>query len=252
MRRASEEGARLVQFPEGALSGYVKTQIKKDWSGVDWDTVSDELEKTAAYSAELRIWTVLGSAHRLTAPNRPHNSLYVISETGAIVDRYDKRYCSNTEITDWFSPGFRPVTFEIDGYTFGTVLCIEVRFPELFAEYERLGVDCVLFSSYSDNPIFGTHAQAHAATNCYWLSFAVPAQCSHAVPANIIGPTGTYLAQAPTTGDAGLAMADLDRHDPGFEGYLTFARSWRADARAGDIYAARRVDDPRSHTRTNF
>jgi hypothetical protein len=122
----------------------------------------------------------------------------------------------------------------------------------VFAEYERMGVDCVLFSSYSDDRIFGVHAQAHAATNCHWLSFAVPAQCSHAVPASIVGPTGTYLAQAPTTGEAGLAMHRLDRGDPEFEGALTFARNWRAAARAGDIYTARRVDDPRSDIRTRF
>lgn len=247
MRQASEAGARLVHFPEGALSGYVKAQIKGDWSGVDWDTVHEELEKTAAYAAEVGIWAVVGCAHRLTPPNRPHNSLYVISDTGALVDRYDKRYCSHTEITSWFSPGFRPVAFEVDGYTFGAALCIEVKFPEVFAGYERLGVDCVLFSTYSDDLMFGTLAQAHAATNCYWLSFSVPAQCSHAVPASLIGPDGTYLAQATTTGDAGVALSHLDP-----AGDLTFARAWRADARRGDIYAARRVDDPRSENRTSL
>jgi predicted amidohydrolase len=46
---------------------------------------------------------VLGSAHPLTPPHRPHNSLYVISDKGQLVDRYDKRFCSNTEITRFLS-----------------------------------------------------------------------------------------------------------------------------------------------------
>ena len=37
---------------------------------------------------------VLGSAHRLTEPNKPHNSLYIIDEEGRLIDRYDKRFCS--------------------------------------------------------------------------------------------------------------------------------------------------------------
>jgi hypothetical protein len=31
---------------------------------------------------------VLGSAHPLTPPHRPHNSLYVISDQGHVVNRY--------------------------------------------------------------------------------------------------------------------------------------------------------------------
>lgn len=41
--------------------------------------------------AVLRV--VLGSAHRLSGANNPHNSLYVIDDDGALVDRYDKRFC---------------------------------------------------------------------------------------------------------------------------------------------------------------
>src|SRR5208283_2672557 len=42
----------------------------------------DELAATVALAGELRLWTVLGSIHRLTPPHRPHNSLYVISNRG--------------------------------------------------------------------------------------------------------------------------------------------------------------------------
>ena len=118
MREAAVQKARLLQFPEGFLSGYAKEQVD-DWDDVDWPAVRDELQQITALAGELGIWVVLGSAHPLTPPNRPHNSLYVISDAGRIVDRYDKRFCSNTEITRFYSPGFEPVVFEVDGFRFG-------------------------------------------------------------------------------------------------------------------------------------
>lgn len=113
MRLAARNDARLVQFPEGMLSGYPKEQVR-DWAQVDWVQLEHELDLIRLLARELGIWVVLGSAHRLTAPNRPHNSLYVIDDQGRIAERYDKRFCSHTEITDWFSPGFRPATFTVD------------------------------------------------------------------------------------------------------------------------------------------
>jgi predicted amidohydrolase len=62
----------------------------------------------------------------LSGPNRPHNSLYVVSDQGAVVERYDKRFLSHTEVRFLYTPGTRPVVFEVDGFRFGTVLCIEV------------------------------------------------------------------------------------------------------------------------------
>ena len=113
MREAATAGARLVQFPEGMLSGYAVEQVQ-DWAEVDWPGVRQELEAVAALARELSLWVVLGSAHPLTSPHRPHNSLYVISDEGLLVDRYDKRLCSHTEITrpspptcsapDWSGP----------------------------------------------------------------------------------------------------------------------------------------------------
>jgi predicted amidohydrolase len=71
----------------------------------------------------------------------------VISDAGKLVDRYDKRKCSHTEVTRYYTPGFEPVVFEVDGFRFGMAICIEINLY-LFAEYDRLGVDCLLVSAY--------------------------------------------------------------------------------------------------------
>ncbi|GAA2144294.1 carbon-nitrogen hydrolase family protein [Nocardioides koreensis] len=249
MRDAADEGARLVHFPEGMLSGYAVEQIE-DWAEVDWAAVRAELGQVAALAEELSLWVVLGSAHPLTPPNRPHNSLYVITDTGVLIDRYDKRICSHTEITRFYSPGFEPVVFEVDGFRFGCAICIEVNFPELFSEYERLGVDCLLFSAYPVDAVFEMKVRAHAAINNYWVSLSVPAQTAHLFPSALVGPDGQALVRAGA--EAGLVVGELDRDAPELEGALRYARPWRAVARVGDIYEERRVTDPRSEARTEF
>ncbi|MBW8727230.1 MAG: carbon-nitrogen hydrolase family protein [Inquilinus limosus] len=251
VRRAAAGGARLIQFPEGAASGYAKSEITA-WDEVDWPALREELEETAALAGALGLWVVLGSAHPLTAPHRPHNSLYVISDTGVLAGRYDKRRCSHTEITDWFSPGEAPLTFAVDGFSFGCAICIETVFPELFAEYEALGVDAVLVSTYSRDPVFGALARGHAAATCLWIGLAIPAQCSQPLPSSLTGPNGAVLAEGGREGESDLVFGTLDRGDPAFAIALEKARPWRRTARLGEIYEERRVDDPRSRDRSGF
>ncbi|MEV0680837.1 carbon-nitrogen hydrolase family protein [Actinosynnema sp. NPDC050436] len=98
VRRAAGAGARLVQFPEGFLSGYAEEQVA-DWGDVDWPAVRAEFARVVGPAGGLGVWVVLGSAHPLAAPHLPHNSLYVISDRGRVVDRHDKRLCSHTEVT---------------------------------------------------------------------------------------------------------------------------------------------------------
>lgn len=248
MVAAAAAGARLVQFPEGALSGYVKAQIAS-WDSVDWDVLRRALETVMGEAARLKLWVVLGSNHRLTPPNRPHNSLHVIGPDGRLVTRYDKRFCSHTEISDWYSPGIEPVVFDVDGFRFGCALCIEIQFPELFQEYAALGADAVLFSSYSRDPIFAVQAQAFAATSNLWVAMAVPAKCSDAAPSGVYAPNGDIMRRA-AAGAADLICVTLDRRDPALAVALNKARPWRAVARDGAIYRERHVDDVRSRDRT--
>ncbi|MEV7817029.1 MULTISPECIES: nitrilase-related carbon-nitrogen hydrolase [Streptomyces] len=103
MREASAAGARLVQFPEGAItypgkhamsSGPPGPLAAADWSRVDRSVMRGQAQSVADLAGELELWVVFGSLHPLTPPHRPHNSLYVVSDEGALVARYDKRYLS--------------------------------------------------------------------------------------------------------------------------------------------------------------
>jgi predicted amidohydrolase len=194
---------------------------------------------------------VVGCNHRLTPPHRPHNSLYVISAAGELVTHYDKQFCSHTEITKFYSPGRGYCAFEVQGWRFGCALCIEIQFAELFLRYAALGVDVLLFSSYSEDPMFCIQAQGYVASHNYWFSFSVPTQVSHALSSRLIGPNGEVLrAVAPS--ESGLVLHELDADLPEWAISLQHARPWREKSRDGAIYRDRYVADPRSEEKAAF
>jgi predicted amidohydrolase len=156
----------------------------------------------------------------------------------------------HTEITRFYTPGTVPCTFEVDTFRFGCLLCIEVNFPELWLEQAALDVDCVLFSTFSEDLIFDVLARGHAAANGFWVSVAVPAQHADAMPSGVIGPHGYRIASTPTGRRPAVICVDLDRTDPALDVALHKARPWRRLARSGAIYSTRLVDDPRSSDRS--
>ncbi|WNV86071.1 carbon-nitrogen hydrolase family protein [Umezawaea sp. Da 62-37] len=258
VREAHEAGARVVHFPEGAMCSPHKRVMSADgpdrvgparWDRFDWEVHRRELTATAALAGELGIWVVLGAVHRLTGPRRPHNSLYVISDRGRVATRYDERMLSNTKVTRMYTPGAAPVTFEVDGVRFGLALGMEVHFPEVFLEYERLDVDCVLFSTAGPggpdvDDVFALEARAHAATNSFWVSCSGPATVD--APSGITSPDGRWAARCPRDGVRAIVVADLGRDpdDP--------ARPWRRTARSGVYDPHLAHDDVRSGDRSAF
>ncbi|MFK7844315.1 MAG: carbon-nitrogen hydrolase family protein [Rhodothermales bacterium] len=246
MHEAATQGARLIQFPEGALSGYAKNPIKS-WDEVNWAYVRSELEGIMALAKRLGIWVVLGSAHPLTPPHWPHNSLYIISDKGRLVTRYDKRICSNTEATAFYTPGTEAIIFDVDGYIFGCLICIEINFPTLFTAYQNLGIDCLLLSSYPVNEVFYTKTCAHAGIHNFWISLSVPTECVHLMRSGLIGPDG--ICSAEVEADQGIVLAPLDGSLSAYEEALKFARPWRARA-LEDFNNRQPLLDPRSANRS--
>jgi predicted amidohydrolase len=250
MWQARSGGAALVHFPEAAVSGCSKAQVK-DWGRFDWDSLVTELQSVADLARELGLWVVVGCGHRLTPPHRPHNSLYVISDRGEVFTRYDKRLLSHTVLTGWHTPGCDPCVFTVDGWRFGCALCIEVQFPEVFREYSERGVDGVLLSAHADDAMFGVQAQGYAASHSFWVSLSTPTQMSRGLSSRLIAPTGEVQAAA-TPSVSGVVVERLDEHCPRWEIALHRAKPWRARVREGSILRERLVRDARSDAKRSF
>lgn len=238
MQQAADAGARLVHFTEGAIcfpSKRVMSELgpdeigPSDWSKADWTALNEELDKITALSRELGIWTVIPSVHQLPEPTRPHNSMYVVSDQGKVVTRYDERTLSTTKITWMYTPGKAPVTFEVDGFRFGLALGLDVLFPELFTEYDRLDVDGVLVSYCShipQNEHIAVQARGISVNNTYWISLAAAANPDGGLESSVIDPRGNPVAEGPADGKPGIAVTDLHHAE-----VTTLGREFRSRTR---------------------
>jgi predicted amidohydrolase len=235
MRQASTRGARLVHFPEGALTTPAKRVMSStgpddigpaDWDRADWAGLARELDEVTRLAGQLRLWTVVGGIHRPDAGARPVNCLFVISSRGQLTGRYDERMLSKTKSALMYTAGRDPLVFTACGIRFGCTLGMETHYPELFAAYEEQDVDCVLFSTHG-NPetpgIFAIEAAGHAAANSLWVSYAGPA-ADNAPPAGLVAPDGTWAARC-AAGETGLAVTDVTTSTD------SPARAWRRTAR---------------------
>jgi predicted amidohydrolase len=240
MKQAAKAGARLVHFPEGAIcfpSKYVMSELgpdqvgPADWYKAEWSVLDEELQKIAALSRDLGIWTVIPSIHQLPSPTRPYNSQYVVSDPGKIVTRYDERTLSTTKISFMYTPGTEPATFTLDGFRFGLALGVDAHIPEVFTEYYRLEVDAVLLS-YATTGVphdaAATVTPANAAVNRYWISLATCANPDSTTPSAVIDPLGRRHVECPPNRQPAIITTDLHR-DHALPPEL---RAWRTQARA--------------------
>jgi predicted amidohydrolase len=201
MRRAKELGADVLHTSECALSGYAGTDFPS-FEGYDWDLLTDQTRETMALAAELQLWLMLGSTHRLTEPNKPHNSLYLISPEGKIVDRYDKRFCTVGDLRR-LTPGDHFVFFTINGVKCSILICFDLRFPEVYRELYKAGVRCVFQSFYNarqkgssvHKDIMRQSMQCRAATNNLWASMANASGWYAPYPSCFIRPDGKIVQQ---------------------------------------------------------
>lgn len=251
LKKAGDAGAQMVHFSECALSGYAGTDFPS-FEGYDWDLLKDETLKIMALAGELGLWVVLGSTHPLTRPNKPHNCLYLISHEGKIVERYDKRFGTPGDL-DHYTPGNRFVTFSLNGVVCSLLICFDLRFPELYRELYRRGVQCVFQSFYNarqEGPSIHTQImrqtmQCHAATNHLWVSMTNSSGWYSPYPSCLIQPDGVIATQLrPNRPGMFLGTVDLARdfYDPmtGFRelalaGQLTNGPGILDDPRSADV-----------------
>ncbi len=201
LQRAKKEKADIVHFSECALSGYVGTDFST-FNGYDWQLLKDETENIMALAGQLRLWVVLGSTHKLTRPNKPHNSLYLIGPDGKIVDRYDKRFCTKGDLRR-LTPGDRFVNFTVNGVKCSLLICFDLRFPEIYRQLYKQKVNCIFQSFYNarqKGPSVHTHImrqtmQCRAATNYFWVSMANSSGYYSPYPSCIIAPDGKIARQ---------------------------------------------------------
>ncbi|MHC5158185.1 MAG: carbon-nitrogen hydrolase family protein [Planctomycetota bacterium] len=253
MREAAEKDADVVHFSECALSGYAGVDFAS-FEGYNWDLLKERTLGMIKLAGQLGVWVVLGSSHRLTEPNKPHNSLYLISPEGKLVDRYDKRFCTSIDF-DNYTPGDHFVHFEINGVKCSLLICFDLRFPELYRELYKDGVKCIFQSFYNarqqgpsvHSEIMRQTMQANAANNGFRVSMTNSCGWFCPYPSCFIQPDGRIIAQL-SDHKAGLTINTIDLSETFYDPAAPY-RDMAIDGKLTN--AVESVKDVKSENRTS-
>jgi len=249
--QAGRKRVDIVHFSECALSGYAGVEFKA-WDGFDWELLKAETLSIRDLARQKKLWVVLGSVHRLGGKHLPHNCLYVIDPRGKMVERYDKRFCTTGDLK-YSSPGDHCSIFEVNGVKCGLLICYDVRFPELYRAYRRLGAQCMFHSFYNaraDGPgihtvIMRSSLQCRAATNYMWISGNNSSGHYQTWPSVMVQPDGRIIAQLQRN-RAGVMVNAVDTNREFYDA----SAPYRDRSMRGVLHSGTTVTDPRSKDRT--
>lgn len=200
IKQAAENEADIVHFSEAALSGYGGVDVPS-FDSYDWDKLRAHTQEIMSLAKEHTIWVVLGSAHYLSDDEKPTNCLYIISNEGRIVDRYDKSMCTGGDLRV-YSPGNHLVTIDLKGIRCGFLICYDSFFPEMYNVYRHRGVKVMFHSFYNArhqgktilDEIIPAEIRVRASDNLMWV-VANNSSAEHSSwPTCIARPDGSLTA----------------------------------------------------------
>lgn len=200
VREAAANQADVVHFSEAALSGYARVDVP-DFDHYDWDKLRAHTHDIMRLAKEHRIWVVVGSAHYLGPEEKPTNCLYIISNEGKIVDRYDKSMCTGGDLQA-YTPGNHLVTIDLKGIRCGFLICYDSCFPEMYNVYRHRGVKVMFHSFYNArhkgktilDEIIPAEIRVRASDNLMWVVANNSSAAHSAWPTCIARPDGSMTA----------------------------------------------------------
>jgi predicted amidohydrolase len=222
--KAADDGAVMYFAPEMAL--LVDRDRARARKYMADESHSMALQSLIAAAARHRIWVHIGSMPILDdGAEKLANRSIIISPDGAIAARYDKMHLFDVDLASgetWressaYVGGEQPVVVQTPLGQMGLAICYDMRFPDLFSAYAKLGVDVLTLPSAFTVPTGEAHwhtlLRARAIESAAFVIAA--AQCGvhedgrqtygHSL---VVDPWGSILLDM---GDLpGLACVDLD------------------------------------------
>lgn len=244
LEQAAAAGARLVVFPELALTTFFPRWWMEDRAEIDafFETAMPGPETRPLFDAATRLGCGfhLGYAE-LTADGVPYNTAILVDGTGAIVGKYRKVHLpGHADNQAWrpfqhlekryFTPGDLgfPV-FQAFGGRIGMLVCNDRRWPEAYRMLALGGAEVIVLGYNTPRhypPVpehdhlqdFHNHLclQAGAYQNGCWVvgvaKGGVEEGCDLIAGSCVVAPTGEIVARATTAADElVLQEIDLDR-----------------------------------------
>ncbi len=204
---AQAGGARMAVLPELCNVGYDLNRLKN--SSYDSLARGFEQSRDRLAAASRRLAMVIAAGLLETENGRYYNSLLVF-DGEAVPARYRKlALFPLSGETEFFDPGDRLVTFRVDGFRLGIMICFDIRFPEIARKY--LEEDCsglIIASAFPSARLdhWQTLVKSRAVENQLYVAAANRSGADNGLRfagnSCVIDPWGTVKASAAETGDA--------------------------------------------------
>ena len=197
IHQCARQGARVVVFPEAALSSYVE-EVVTNLSAAQLTAARDQVAEACRLAG---VYAVVGSAWR--DGDKLFDSALILAPTCQVIERYDKVQLAER----WPAAGDHLSVFKVDGVPCSIIICHDERYPELVRLPVLAGAKVVFYISHESglrdekklNP-YRAQIQARAVENNVFVVQAnAPANPdatgSHG-QSRIIAPDGNILHEA--------------------------------------------------------
>jgi omega-amidase len=222
VQKASDQRADLIVFPELALTGYPP----KEYETIDY-IVQEKTEKALEYlknQAKIHELAVAVGVGWQDEKNLWRNRAFFIDEHGDVLAYYDKIQQTSHE-RKFFVDGERLPVFQWKGVQIGMLICMDMRYPELWRLMRKQGAQLMLHLSAAyggkiwKRPVLEGTMRCRAAESGFFI-----VSCNNAGPepmmtSAIYNPRGLILADV-DYGNEELIIADIDINE--LEGFVNF------------------------------
>lgn len=141
MEMAAEEGAKLIVFPECALTGYCY-QTKEHALLHALELKNNVIASLIEQCKELDMFAVVGYLEK--AGEQLYNSAVCLGPEG-IVGNYQKTHLPYLGVDRFVSPGQQPYdVYDLGGLKIGILICFDGSFPEPCRVLSLLGADLIV------------------------------------------------------------------------------------------------------------
>ncbi len=141
LREAAQSGARLIVFPECALTGYSFASKEEAWPQAE-SIPGPATERLASDCRQLGVWTAFGLLER--DGDRLFNACALIGPDGFVAG-YRKVHLPYIGIDRFATPGDRPfAVHDLGDLRLGMNICYDGSFPEAARVLTLLGADLII------------------------------------------------------------------------------------------------------------